>query len=140
MTSLRLPSSPFAPECIFCDGRADTTINNGKTDCCKKCKEAMRKESEKANEVNFESMAKLVSEMKAEPFATEIRVDPKAHRILKEFANAFSGDAQTPKVPINVYNGGMPVYVYKNLNRGQWQAVDRHGKVLQEGNFIPSAA
>ena len=34
------------PECIFCDGPADTTINNGKTDCCRKCKEEIRQEND----------------------------------------------------------------------------------------------
>lgn len=135
------PTAP-RPECIFCDGPADTTINNGKTDCCRKCKEQMRRENEEASEVSFENMAKLVEEMQDVPVASKIMLDPKALHLLKEFAgevaarNSQVAPFAPPPEAISIY-GGMPVYVDKTLKPGQWQAVDRHGNVLEEGNLLP---
>lgn len=129
-------------DCVFCYGHADTTINHGKTDCCSKCKEEVRKENEKASEVTFETMMKLVDDMKKDPIATQIRVDPRAFQILKAFGQEIlERNNQVLQPPpnrdVNVYNVGLPVYVDKMLKVGQWQAVDRNGKVLEEGNLLP---
>jgi len=125
----------YAPECVFCDGHAETTINNGKTDCCRKCKEDLRRENEEANEPTFEKMAKLMHEVKREPVMSRLVMSPKAMRLLKEFSKSI-GNVPAPSPAINIYTG-TPVYVDKTLKPGQWKAVDSNGNVLDEGNILP---